>query len=595
LIAYIKKITQKLKAGQLKQIIREAVWIKDKFLKNKLPVMLFVITGLVGTVMSLAASVVSKYLIDAVTGFKTAQVGFYTILIVIAAVISIVIKAASSRYFARVSIKIHNELQAEIFQKILNADWESVSIFHSGDLLNRLSSDVGTISSGILNWFPSLVIQLVTLIASLAILLYYDPAMTLIAAGCAPISLLLSRLIMNRLSSYNSQMRQAGSEIISFQEETIQNLQLIKSFNLTKVFAGRMREIQKQYLDLSIEFNKFSVYAASFLSIIGMITSYAAFGWGIYRLWTGAITYGTMTMFLQLAGTLSGAFSALTGLIPGAVDLLTCAGRLIDICDLKDENDQMAMHKCENLIKPSASDLLLELSNLDFAYKNGEKVLKKANMLAKSGDLIAVVGPSGEGKSTLFKILLGLLKPSGGQARLYDQNGGSRNISAATREYFSYVPQGNMLMSGSIADNLRLAKKDATDEELIQALETACAYSFIRELPEGIYTRIGERGLGLSEGQAQRIAIARALLRNAPILLLDEATSALDAETEAKVLKGIMEYGKSRICIFATHRNKILAECKSIYRINNMKLTKVTDSRDLNLQYDNWNENIKLA
>lgn len=593
----IIKIRHKLKSAPFERLVRQGKWIRGYLSRYKVPVILLMVSGLAGAVMTLAASVASKYLIDAITGFKTALAGLYITVLLIAAFIGIAVKAAGSRYFAKVSIKIHNEMQAEIFQKILYADWEEVSKFHSGDLLNRLSVDVNNVASGILSWLPSLAIQLLTLISSLGLLLYFDPTMSLIAGGCAPISLLLSKLIMQRLRSYNSRMRQAGSEIMAFKEESLQNLQVIKCFDLAGVFSRKMRDIQDRYLDLSISYNRFSVYASSFLSIIGLVTSYAGFGWGLYRLWTGAITYGTMTLFLQLSGSISGSFSALAGLIPRAVDLLTCSGRIMDIYELKNEGCYSGLQACENAPDFSTSALSLELCGLDFSYRNGEPVIQDACMDARPGDLIAIIGPSGEGKTTLIKILLGLLRPSSGKARLYDLYGKSMEISASTRRYFSYVPQGNSLMSGSIADNLRLAKSDASDEELIKALEAACAYGFVKKLPDGIYTRVGEKGLGLSEGQAQRIAIARALLREAPILLLDEATSALDSETEARVLKGIMNYGKFRICILATHRSKLLAECACIYRIDGMKLTKLKDCREdrVVMQKKSWNENTLLA
>lgn len=576
---YYRKIRQGLSSELLKELKKETVWCFQKLKSYKKHIGIFIITGLTGTFMGLTGNVITKYLIDAVTGYRSDSAGLYISLIIIAALINIIFKAVTGRYGAKVNIRVHNELQAEIFERIMAADWEEVSKYHSGDLLHRLSTDVNTIASGILSWFPSLIIQLTSLLAALSILFCYDPAMTLIAAACAPISLILSKLIMSKLRSYNCMMKEAGGELMAFEEEALQNLQLIKCFNIIRLFCRRMKDIQSRYMALTIEYNKFSIYASSFLAIIGLLGSYAAFGWGVYRLWTGAITYGTMTLFLQLSGVIANSFSSLTTLMPKAVDILTCAGRLSKIYEMKNEYIDEAAYKAEGSRADESTGLSLEIRNLNFAYNGSEKILSDICLKAKAGELIALIGPSGEGKTTLFRILLGLIRPISGEAWLYDIQGQKNNISAASRQFFSYVPQGSSVVSGSIADNLRLVKQDATDEELIAVLETACIYSFVKELPQGIYTRVGERGLGLSEGQAQRIAIARALLRNAPILLLDEATSALDAETEAKVLNGIMEYGKNHICIFATHKSNLFARCSSIYRIDKTRLTGYTDQK----------------
>lgn len=216
----------------------------------------------------------------------------------------------------------------------------------------------------------------------------------------------------------------------------------------------------------------------------------------------------------------------------------------------------------------SSKGLEIRIENIDFTYKGGEKVLANVNLLAKSGNIVAIVGPSGEGKTTIMRIILGLINPQSGKSVMRDNLGNECALSAATREMFSYVPQGNTIFADTIAKNMRMVKNDATDEEIIVALKTACAYDFVKKLPEGINTIIGENGQGLSEGQAQRISIARAVLRDAPVILLDEATSALDVDTEEKVLKNIIKKDSKKICIVTTHRPSVLDICERVYRIN---------------------------
>ena len=310
-----------------------------------------------------------------------------------------------------------------------------------------------------------------------------------------------------------------------------------------------------------LQYNQFSVKTTALMSLMGLAVSAGCFGWGVYRLWAGAISYGSMTMFLQLASSLGAAFSTLIGLAPTAISISTSAGRVMAVVELPAEDAAPT----DGFLREGAFSL--DLTGVRFAYRGGDTVLRDVNMSARPGDLIALTGPSGEGKTTLLRILLGLVRPSQGEAALTGESGRRYPVSAATRGAFGYVPQGNSIFAGTIADNLRLTRPDATDVELETVLRAACAYDFVKELPGGLQYVVGGRGKGLSEGQAQRIAVARALLRGAPILLLDEATSALDEDTEERMLHNLMEGGWVRTCILVTHRPRSRRFCTRGYRV----------------------------
>ena len=294
------------------------------------------------------------------------------------------------------------------------------------------------------------------------------------------------------------------------------------------------------------------------------------FGWGVYRLWTGHITYGTMTLFLQLATSLAGSFSALVYMVPSAISAATAAGRLMSVTQLPKEK-YLFEEKAKELIRANKG-IEVRADEISFQYDTGKKVLQKASFVAKPGEIVAIVGPSGEGKTTMLRILLGLVYAWEGTVTVQDPEGMKVPVSAATRGLFSYVPQDNVMFAGSVAENMRMMKEDATDEQINEALRKACAYEFVHKIPTGLQSPIRENGGGFSEGQIQRLAIARALLSDAPVLLFDEATSALDVATERKILRNVLDRAANKTCIITTHRPSVLSMCDRIYRISDGKM-----------------------
>ena len=578
---FIKKVIKKIKDGMLQEMYEETKWMYTYAKKYKFQIVFYICLGIMTTLMGLASSVGSKYLIDAVTGQDTGNIALIAIFIVSMGLFSIGINAVTTMISARINIKVNNEIQAEVYDKILVADWISMKEFHSGDLLNRLNGDVNTVASSILSWIPSLITRGVQFLGILAIILYYDPTMAVIALGSAPVMVIVSKTLMKKMRDYNKRMREVSSEVMSFNEESFQNIQSVKAFDLVEFFSKRLRNVQQNYKDVYLDYNKFSVYTSSFMSVVGMFVAYACFGWGVYRLWTGHITFGTMTLFVQLSSQLSSSFKSLVSLVPSAISATTSAGRIMEFFKIKNETklDDEKVRLIQN--NTQGKGLSVELEDVNFSYNSTKTVFKNANIVANPGEIVALVGPSGEGKTTMVRLLLGLINAKSGSAVIKDINGISCKISSETRRFFAYVPQGNTIFYGTIADNMRMVKPDASDDEIIDALKTACAYDFVKKLPQGINSKVGERGGGFSEGQAQRISIARALLRKSPILLLDEATSALDVFTERQVLRNIMNSGYARTCIVTTHRPSVLTMCDRVYRIDSGDVSDI-DEKEVN-------------
>ena len=566
----IKKIIEKYKSGAFREMWNETKWLYSYAAKYKWLIVIYIVIGLFATGLALAASLVTKNLINEVLGGKisAAAVALYVFL----GLSGIAVSALNRRLSAKISLRVNNEIRADVFGKFISTTWEEVSAFHSGDLLNRINGDVSTVADSVIGWIPSVTIKSAQFIGAIAIICYYDAAMALLSLISIPAAALISSLLLRKMRSYGTKIREAGSELMSFFEESLQNIQTVKAFGLSQSLDGRLAQLQKIYYDTSLEYNALSVKVTSGMSVLGLFVSYLCMGWCIFRLFTGAIDIGTMVLFIQLSSYLSSSISSLISSVPTVISATISAGRIISVLNLPREEEDESLAAREIADFDEAPEI--EFRDVSFGYKNGGKVFSEVNLTVAPGEFAAFVGPSGGGKTTLLRLLLGLVKPQSGKATL-SAKGKTTEISSVTRRIFTYVPQEKAMFSGTVAEMLRLFSPEATDEEINAALKAACAYDFVAALPEGINTPLGERGAGFSEGQNQRLAIARAVLRKAPVLLLDEATSALDLETERRVLENITALCRGKTLIVMTHRESVLPLCDSVYRISGGKVEKV--------------------
>lgn len=578
----IKDIKKNLTQNKLKRAAREAGWI-GKYARHYWKMMLFyTLLGLTGTAVSLISSLISKDLVDIITGHQTGR-----LISTFAAMIGFsfgntLVNQASSYASTYINLKVDTEIKNDIFGKILVTDWESLTKYHTGDLVTRWSTDASNIANGILNWIPNLIIYTVRFISALALVVYYDPTFAIFALIGIPFSALISKPLLKRMTNNNQRSAKMSARLYGFNQETFSNIQTIKAFDLVKFYTEKLKGLQNDYIGMRLEFQRMSIATSILLSLVGFVVSYSCYGWGIYRVWSGVISYGTMTMFLTLSSTLTSSVNSLAGLVPTAVSLMISAGRLMDIIEMPREDYSSRAEVAEFKAACSSDGIGIRLENVNYTYGTGTEVFKNASFEAWPHEIIALVGPSGEGKTTMLRLILALLRASGGELEVCSGKTRKKayDISPSARQLFAYVPQGNTMFSGTIAENLRNVKPDASDEEIIDALKLAQAWSFVEKLPDGINSIVKEHGGGFSEGQAQRFSIARALLRKSPILLLDEATSALDVATERQVLRNIMEDTYPRTCIVTTHRPTVLGICTRVYKIHE-KTCKILNKEEI--------------
>ena len=547
--------------GTFSEIWADWKWIWGYTKRYRRAVWFYTILGVASSTLGLVSAVASKYSIDIITGYDSDHLWFIVTVMVASALVGLLLRSVTSRISTKISLRVNNDIQAQVFDRLLGADWRSLNAFASGDLLSRLSTDVGSVSSSAIRWLPDLIVTAYTFAATLAVILHYDWVMALLALASAPFLLLTSRRLIRGMRTHQQEVRQVGSRLMSYETETLHNLDAIKGFGITGRYGRGFRSRQEEFRRASLDYNLFSIRTEILLSLLGSAVQMAAFGYCLYLLWSGKILYGTMTLFLSQGAKLSSAFNALVRTVPS---FLSASVSIRDLYALEPE----PVLPDDGLDSLASQGFTVAVEDASYAYVPHQPVLTHADFRAAPGETVALVGPSGGGKTTMIRLLLGLIRPAEGRAYLQAADGRQVEVNAGLRRYFSYVPQGNTLLSGTIADNLRMVKPDASDAQLRAALEAACAWDFVSAMDGGLDASVGEHGHGLSEGQAQRIAIARALLRDAPVLLLDEATSALDVATERTILRNLAARYPHKTCIVTTHRPTVISLCRRVYQVS---------------------------
>lgn len=576
-------LRQRWHDGTFSEIFDDWRWIFSYSKRYKLAIAFYTILGIVSTSLGLVASVAGKYTIDIITGYQTSKLGLMIVIMLGSAAFSLTFSNVICRITAKLSIDINNDIQADIFDQIIDVDWKAINAYSSGDLLNRFNSDVSTVSKNAISWLPSIIIAVYNFIVTFALIWHYNKVMSLLAFASAPIMLLMSKYFIRKQRDYSRKVKETGSKMMGFEVETFYNFDTIKSFGIMGNYGKKLREWQKKLRTISLEYNMFTIKTNVFMSVLGLIVQYAAFGYCLFLLWGHQITYGTMTLFMEQRTRLSGAFNNVVGIIPSFLTSSVSAHRIRELIDLPREKH---LPESEELRELADKGFEVVLHDVDFSYVEEKKILSDSDFRAAPGEIVALVGPSGEGKTTMIRLLLGLIHPEQGSAYLRAWDGSEVDMNADSRFLFSYVPQGNAILAGTIAENMRMVREDATDEEIEEALKIACAWDFVSKLPNGIYSSVGERGRGLSEGQAQRIAIARAVLLDAPIMLLDEATSALDVSTERQVLRNIIQRRPNKTCIVTTHRPTVLSMCQRVYRVMDTRVTELSEEESSRMAMD---------
>ena len=540
---------------KLSSIKHLASWLWKQWKDYRLQACLNASIGIILVLSDLAFVWTTKLSVDIATGIEKSVELSTAITLLIAIVVLQVALGLCSRWIrAILGVKSENLMQRRIFSQLLQSDWKSLKSYHTGNLINRIERDVRDVVTFLTENIPSLLTTVVQFTGAFLFLFWMDSTLACIIIFILPVFLICSKLYIRKMRRLTHEVRDTESRIQSIIQESLQHTLVIKTLERVGNTIERLHGTQRQLHSQVISKTRYATLSSGLLNV-GFATGYlTTFIWGVSSLQQGLITYGALIAFIQLVGQIQGPVRTLSRFIPIFISSFTATERIMEL-------EQIPLEEHKDTVKRFPESAGIRISNLSFSYTpTSRKIFDHFSFDFPPNSITAILGETGSGKTTLIRLLLSLTSPSEGNIQIYGHDGETLPTSPQTRCNFSYVPQGNTLLSGTIRENLLLGNPDASDEMMFHALDTAGA-DFVRNLPERLDTRCGEMGDGLSEGQAQRISIARALLKRSAILLLDEATSSLDSETEKRVLHNIIRNHQHQTLIFVTHRHEVLKYC----------------------------------
>lgn len=533
-------------------------WLWKVWRGNRLQTILNASMGMATVVVSLAQVWAVKRAIDVASGSVEGSIYWAVALMGGLVLIDFAINISSVWIRNVLGVKAQNRMQQYMLDRILRSEWNGRERRHSGDVINRLESDVSNVVTFITETLPNTLSVVLLFFGAFAYLFTLDRLLAVITVALLPLFVVLSKVYVHRMRHLTRQVRNSDSQVQSVLQETIQHRVLIKTLESDDAMVGKLESTQSQLRRNVIQRTRFSLLSNFILNFGFSLTYLIAFLWAAVRMSMHTLSFGGMTAYLQLVNRIQSPARNLSRIVPAFVSVFTAAERLMELEEppLEEQGDPIVVE----------APCGVKLDDVSYGYNDGDgRVIDHLSFDFRPGTCTAILGETGAGKTTLIRLILALLRPQEGEISLYHADGDGQQLSPRMRCNFVYVPQGNTLMSGTIRDNLLMGSPTATDDEMYDALHQACA-DFVSQLPDGLDTRCSESGAGLSEGQAQRIAIARALLRNRPVMLFDEATSALDIETERRLLANVLG-SRQHTIIFITHRPAVVEYCDEVLRL----------------------------